>query len=247
MNTNEAMAHPGLKRFVDGVKGAAQEKLISVVLYGSAARGDFHEKTSDFNLILVLEDLSPATLERLSLVLRPWIKTGHPMPRMFTPVLIAESVDVFPIEMLDLQSSRAVLFGRDAFAGLAVGRANLRLQCERELRTALMRLREAYVECHDSPEQLKRLLTSSYTSFTALFRGCLSLLGGKIPLRNAEVVSAFCQKAALQTAPFEAVDRLKRGEIAKEDPKKLFADYYDQLIQAVKMIDRFGTYGGERE
>ena len=246
MNTSEAMAHPDLKKFVEELRRVGSDKLISIVLYGSAARGDFHEKTSDFNLILVLEDLSPATLEHLSPILRPWIKKGHPIPRLFTPHLIAESVDVFPIEMLDLQNSRSVLFGKDSFAGLAVGRANLRLQCERELRSALMRLREAYVECHDSPDELKRLLTSSYTSFTALFRGCLSLLGGKVPLRNTEVVSAFCERASLQMAPFEEVDRLKRGHPSKEIPKKVFAEYYEQLRQAVRMIDRFGIHGGER-
>ena len=245
MNTSEAMAHPDLKRFVEDLTRASGEQLLSVVLYGSAARGDFHEKTSDFNLILVLQNLSPATLEKLSPVIRPWIKKGHPVPRLFTPSLISESADVFPIEMLDLQNSRSVLFGRDAFAGLAVGRANLRLQCERELRTMLMRLREAYVECHDLPEELKRLLTSSYTTFIAVFRGCLSLLGGKVPLHNAEVVAAFCQRASLEVAPFEAVDRLKRGGPAGGDPKDLFSRYYEQLSRAVEKIDRFGILGGE--
>ena len=245
MNTSEAMANPDLKRFVEDVSRALTDKLTSVVLYGSAARGEFHEKTSDFNLILVLEDLDPATLERFTPSFRAWTKKGHPVPRLFTPHLIADSADVFPIEMLDLQNSRAVLFGKDAFAGIAVSRANLRLQCERELRTALMRLREAYVECHDTPAELKRLMTSSYTTFVALFRGCLSLLGGKVPLRNAEVVQAFCQRASLQVAPFEVVDHLKRGHPPVEDLKKIFDAYLGQLRLAVRTVDRFGTHGGE--
>src|SRR5262245_49849977 len=192
MNSNEAMEHPALKRFVEDLTKTAGNKVLSVVLYGSAARGEYHE-SSDFNLILVLENLSPATLELVSPLIRAWTKKGHPMPRLFDPHLITESADVFPIEMLDLQNHRLVLHGKDPFAGLAVSRANLRLQCERELRTKLMRLREAYVECHDAPEELKRLLTSSYTTFVAVFRGCLSLLGGKVPLRNLEVVEDFCR------------------------------------------------------
>jgi len=245
MTSSEAMTHPDLKRFVEELTGAAGAKLFSVVLYGSAARGDFHEETSDLNLILVLEDLSPPTLELLSPFIRRWIKKEHPSPRLFTPSLISESADVFPMEMLDLQSCRLVLFGRDPFAGLAVGRAHLRLQCERELRTKLMRLREAYVECHDLPEELKRLLTSSYTTFVAVFRGCLSLMGGKVPLRNAEVVEAFCKRAGLASGPFEEVDRLKRGESSNESLKVLFSSYYEQLGRAVEKIDRFGIQGGE--
>jgi hypothetical protein len=244
-SSSEAMAHPDLKRFLEELTAAAGSKLLSVVLYGSAARGDFHEKTSDLNLILVLENLAPATLELLSPFMRRWIKKGQPSPRLFTPSLISESADVFPMEMLDLQNCRLVLFGRDPFAGLAVGRAHLRLQCERELRTKLMRLREAYVECHDLPDELRRLLTSSYTTFVAVFRGCLSLLGGSVPLRNAEVVQAFCQRAGLEAGPFEEVDRLKRGEEPKDALKTVFSSYYDQLSRAVEKIDRFGIQGGE--
>jgi len=245
MNNSEAMTHPELKRFVENLTAAAGKKLFSVVLYGSAARGDFQGKTSDFNLILVLEDLSPATLEILSAPIRRWVGKGQPLPRLFSPSLIAESADVFPIEMLDLQNSRLVLVGRDPFAGLSVNRAHLRLQCERELRTKLMRLREAYVECHDRSDALKRLLTSSYTTFVAVFRGCLSLLGGKVPLHNAEVVGAFCQRSGLDAGAFEEVDRLKRGEEPRDALKTIFTRYYEQLSRAVETIDRFGIQGGE--
>src|SRR5262252_3445645 len=241
MTSSEAMEHPALKKFVEDVTRAAGDKVLSIVLYGSAARGEHHE-TSDFNLILILEDLSPAMLERVSPVIRGWIQKGHPAPRLFDPPLISESADVFPIEMLDLQNCRLVLHGKDPLAGLAVGRANLRLQCERELRTKLMRLREAYVECYDRPDELKRLLTSSYTTFVAIFRGCLSLLGGKVPLRNLEVVEDFCRRAALQPAPFEQVDRLKRGDKPAEPLKAIFSSYYEQLNRAVETIDHFGIH-----
>ena len=73
----------------------------------------------------------------------------------------------------------------------------------------------------------------------------LTLLGGKVPLHNAEVVAAFCQRASLEVAPFEAVDRLKRGGPAGGDPKDLFSGYYEQLSRAVEKIDRFGILGGE--
>jgi predicted nucleotidyltransferase len=245
MSSIEARDNPEVREFLAAASKAAGKKLLSVVLYGSAARGDYHEKTSDWNFILVLEDLKPETLESLSPLIRPWVAKGQPTPRLFTPELIAHSADVFPIEMLDLQNSRAVLAGRDPFAGLSIGRAHLRLQCERELRTKLMRLREAYIECHDRPAELERLLTTSYTTFVALFRGCLSLMHGVIPRQNAEVVKAFCEHAELQLAPFEAVDRLKRGEKAAGPLKELFSGYYVQLTQAVEAIDRFGIGGGE--
>ena len=244
MNAADAMRHPQLEKLVANLKGALGDGLVSVVLYGSAARGDYQEKTSDFNLLLVLRDLGPATLEALAPALRRWARLGHPAPRLFTPAFIAESADVFPIEMLDLKNCRVVLHGEDTLAGVEVGRENLRLQCERELRSKLMRLREGYVESHDRPKDLRRLLTASYTTFVALFRGCLQLLGGEAPLRNAEVVSAFCARAGLEASAFEAVDRLKRGESAGGEMKAVFSSYYQELTRAVGKVDRFESRQG---
>ena len=244
MTAADAMKDPHLERLLADLKEAIGASLEGVVLYGSAARGDFHAKTSDLNLLVVLRDLESATLEAVAPALRRWAKHGHPSPRLFTPALLAESADVFPIEMLDLRDFRVVLHGPDPLAGIEVGRENLRLQCERELRAKLMRLREGYIECHDRPRDLERLLTASYTTFVALFRGCLHLLGGQVPARNAEVVAAFCARSGLEAEAFEAVDRLKRGKGAEREPRAIFSRYYLELTRAVGKVDRFDSRQG---
>jgi predicted nucleotidyltransferase len=244
MDANEARSRPEIARLIGELSQALGEGLHSVVLYGSAARDDFHEKTSDLNLLLVVRQLQPAALEAMAPALRRWTKTGHPVPRLFTSELIEESTDVFPIEMLDLKHCRVVLHGEDPFAAVEVGRENLRLQCERELQVKMMRLREGYIQCHDRPEDLRRLLTASYSTFAALFRGCLHLLGGSVPRRNEEVISAFCSRAGLNPEAFAAVHRIKRGEASGGDLKSIFAGYYEELTRAVGKVDRFETGQG---
>jgi len=246
MKESKVTEHPDLKKVMDGLTRTLGGRLRSVVLYGSAARGDYQRLTSDLNLILVLEDLEPATLEALTPALDRWRLRGHPFPHLFTLALIRESADVFPVEFLDIQSSRIVLHGEDPFAGVTVGREHLRLQCERELKEKLMRLREAYVEVHDKPRVLSKLLTDSYTTFASLFRGCLHLLGSEVPGRTGAVVAAFCDRAELDRGLFESMDRLKRGEEADADLKALFARYYQELGKAVHAVNRFQTQrGGE--
>ena len=244
MQASEAMANPVLKKMVQSLTDALGGCLRGVVLYGSAARGDFHKATSDFNLLVVLESLDPASLESLSPLLSRWRRQGQPMPRLFSPSIIAESIDVFPIEFLDLQSSRVVLHGQDPFADLEVRGHHLRLQCERELREKMMRLREGYIETHSSSRNLRRLLTDSYSTFVALFRGCLHLHGDQVPLHNEEVMVAFCGRAELDRAPFEEVDRLKHGEQVATGLKSLFSRYYDELTKAVARVDRFEVRPG---
>ncbi|MBI1950027.1 MAG: nucleotidyltransferase domain-containing protein [Acidobacteria bacterium] len=244
MNAPDARDNPILHALVRGLAGAVGPRLKSVVLYGSAARGDFVRKASDLNLIIVVESLDPATLEGLAPLLKRFLRRGHPVPRLFSPALIAASADTFPIEFLEIGSSRAVLYGEDPFAGLAIRRDCLRLQCERELKEKMMRLREGYVLCHDRPRALRRLLTSSYPAFAALFRGGLHLLGREIPPGSDDVVAAFCEAAGLDGAPFEDVARLRRGESGAGDPKAIFERYYDQLTRAARHVDRLETGGG---
>lgn len=239
----QAIENPTLGKMKDGLVRALGDRLQSIVLYGSAARGDYEKKTSDFNLILVLRDLETASLEALTGPLRRWVKQGQPLPRLFTNELIRDAADVFPIEFLDILAHRVVLHGEDPFASLEVRPTHLRLQCERELREKAMRLREGYAEWHDNSRNLRRLLTDSYTTFVALFRGCLHLLGGDVPVHNAEVVAAFCARADISKEPFEEVGRLKHGE-SVPDLKATFGRYYAALARTVRLVDRFESQQG---
>jgi len=89
MKAGEAKQDPVLQGLVQALAQALGPRLRSVVLYGSAARGDSHAAGSDLNVILVLESLDPATLETLAPAVRRFVRKGHPVTRMFSPALIA--------------------------------------------------------------------------------------------------------------------------------------------------------------
>jgi predicted nucleotidyltransferase len=233
------MENPILQKMVGSLRNRLADRLVSVVLYGSAARGDYQKAASDFNLIVVVDDLEPATLELLTPIVSRWTKDKQPFPRFFTPKLISEATDVFPIEFLDIQSHHTILFGSDPFAAVEIRKDHLRLQCERELREKMMRLREGFMEARGKKKALIGLCTSSYSTFVALFRGCLHLLGEAVPAHNEDVVAAFCTRAELDRAPFDTILRLRSGEKSDIDPKALFAHYYRELTKAVERVDRF--------
>jgi hypothetical protein len=194
------------------------EQVQAVILYGP----------DEAHLIVVARDLEPATLRALAAPCRWWLDRAGVWPRLLTPQLIKNSLDVFPIEMLELSQRRRVLHGRDPFVDLEVSPAALRVQCERELREKLMRLREAYVE-HHNERAMRGLLAASLASFTRIFRACLVLLGETPPLGDREVISAFCTKLDLDAAPFHAV------AIGSD---KSFDAYYRVLMAAEERIDR---------
>ena len=69
-----------LDRLTKELKKAFGDGLVSVVLYGSAAAGDHHEGFSDYNILCVLERLTPAELGRAEEVFAWWRRQGNPAP-----------------------------------------------------------------------------------------------------------------------------------------------------------------------
>lgn len=216
---------------------AVGERLTSVVLYGPEAHGDAYREVAQLNLMVVLSDLEPETLRPLGDPVHWWLAKGQPWPRLFSPELIRDSLDVYPIEFLDIARHHRVLHGRDPLGAVAADHTHLRLQCERDLREKLMRLREGYVECRGAAREMRRLLAASYVSFASVWRGCLHLLGAAVPLHDAEVAEALCRRLGIDVAPLAEVARVAAGA-PTADPNETYTHYYRALTEMVDRIDR---------
>ena len=99
-------------KMTDELKTLLGSKLVSVVLYGSSAAGDHTGERSDVNLLVVTHPLKREDLHLLSKAVVPWARQGNPPPLLLTKEHLSEFVDVFPIEILDMQSNHQVLLGR---------------------------------------------------------------------------------------------------------------------------------------
>src|SRR5260370_36731079 len=76
-----ADVHEALKNLVERLHEAARDNLESIILYGSAARGDFHEAHSDLNVLCIFRSLRAAELARVSPVVKWWTTAqGQPAP-----------------------------------------------------------------------------------------------------------------------------------------------------------------------
>ena len=87
-------------------------RLVSVVLYGSAAAGDHHARFSDYNILCVLNQITPRELAASEDVFRWWREQGSPSPLLLSEHEVATSTDCFAIEFRDIQRQPPVLYGR---------------------------------------------------------------------------------------------------------------------------------------
>ncbi|GAB4250915.1 MAG: hypothetical protein Kow00109_26720 [Acidobacteriota bacterium] len=217
------------------------DRVRSIVLYGSAAAGDYLEKGSDFNILVVLDRLGLDELRRLVPACRKWRREGNPPPLLFTAERLARSCDVFPIEILDIQEAHRVLWGEDVVANLPVARENLRHQLEYELKARLIQLRQGYLDVEGKAKPLVQLLVRSLSSILVLARAALRLTGGEAPRDKMEALRRLAAHVDFATRPFETVFRLKEGSLKPRevDAENLFAEYLHSVEQLADGIDRW--------
>lgn len=213
--------------------------LLSVVLYGSAAAGDHTGKRSDYNVLVVLEEIGLPELRALAKSARKWIRRGNPPPLLFTRDRLGKSVDVFPIEIADIKNSHRVLFGENPIAALEVHAENLRWQLESELKTVLIGLRERYLLTKGKPGEVTELLIESLTPLLVLCRATLRLHTSEVPLQKMDAMRALARHVPFDTTPLETIERLKEGrKVEGVVPDQLFADTLRATETIVDSVDR---------
>src|SRR6266699_6773029 len=92
-----------LVELVKRLKEFASANLECVILFGSAARGDFRAGLSDLNVVCVLRSSSVEELGRLAHVVKWWcVEQKEPAPLFFTKDELRDAANVFAIEIFDM-------------------------------------------------------------------------------------------------------------------------------------------------
>lgn len=219
------------------------QNLVSVVLYGSAARGDYREGISDLNILVLLRTLNPELLRRGTQIARSWAEEGNPPPLMFSEAEWHASADVFPIEFGDIADAHIVLHGIDPFEKMQIDWEHLRLQCEHELKSKQIQLREQYMLHSTDPAAVGQLLTHSFPTFLTLFRAALRLAGEVVPREPESAIAAVAARADFDPAPFIEVHRARSSEAsfkpAADD--RTVTGYLTAVARTTAWLDRMPT------
>jgi predicted nucleotidyltransferase len=209
----------------------------SAVLYGSAARGDFVPGRSDINLMLVVDELSPAVLQSLGRAYAAWRKSRYDPPLLISRAEWARATDVFPLEITDMRAAYRVLRGLDPLATLEVGRGDLRRALEREFRGKLLRLRQGYVAAAGDPKALGSLAGQSAATVMVLLRGLLHLLGRPVPTDPLELAGAAADAAGVEPEHLLHVFR-HRGERGWRCALPEFERYMETVARTARYVDQ---------
>lgn len=230
--------------FIDDLRSTYGSNLAAVILYGSAAIGDFIPKHSDYNILIALHKIRPRDLRNAHASIREWSRMGQPVPVFFTVSELKNSADVFPIEFYQMEAARKVLYGEDVLADVEISDENLRHQVEFELRSKLILLRRQFIPASESVNGLKALMAESLSSFASLFRAVLLLAKIEPPIKKHEIVAMTVEKYGLDGATFEKIFNIRENNFANSldevAANQLFADYMEQIERIIDVVDKTG-------
>ncbi|HSB34321.1 MAG TPA: hypothetical protein VLG39_07685, partial [Nitrospirota bacterium] len=149
------------------------------------------------------------------------------------------SLDAFPVEFLDFKLIHKTVYGVDILRGLELDGKNLRLQCEREVKTKLIQARQGYIASLGKKDLLGAALVRSITGSMAFFRAVIVLLGKEPPVPRSDVITVLGAATGIDTGIFQTLLALKAGLIKPKEHElhTLFEQYYQALESTGKIID----------
>jgi len=213
--------------------------LLSVILYGSCARGEYIPKKSDINFMLVLTEGGIARIGKALKLTEKWSRRAVATPLFLTLAYIETSLDTFPIEMLNFQASYRVLRGKDPLKNLMFDSKMLRLQCERELKGKLLQLREQFLETAGNKGRIKDLIARSLPTFLAIFQGIAHLHGKPAQPDRNKLLDSMQQIISLDRPLFAELYSVKDGKLIlnEHDAIKLMERYIEEVRRLALIVD----------
>ena len=225
--------------FVSRLRAAAGTNLRSVILYGSAAAGDYIPEHSDVNLLCVLGDTSFASIRALAATVEWWTKQKHRVPLLMGEEELRRSADVFSVEFLDMKQSYRMLWGEDVLKALAVPMQFHRAQVEYELREKTILLRQRLLMVAGDSAAKWELLLRSVPAFATLARHALIALGETGAASKREAVEKLAAKAGFDASAFSQVLDIRERKADRKtfDVDELFARYLKTVEKITTAVD----------
>jgi predicted nucleotidyltransferase len=213
-----------LQDWVTALKQELGSNLVSVVLYGSAVRGEHVAARSDVNMMLVFKKLDLEHISKVRKLTRRKVRKHLPQLVFWTEEELRHAWDVFPLEFEDIKENHQCLVGKDPFGKRKVDKKRMRYQIEFELRSKLLAMRDTWLRSSREKYDLEMFLIKAGNSFDYLIRKAAPVLGKKIslPWDIVEKIKKLKKKEL----------RLKRGEL-----QDLFHQLHETVESVIRKID----------
>jgi len=176
-----------VKQYMDLVQQLAGENALALTVYGAIAESSFDIKRHTVRNVLMLDHVDLNLLRSLAEKGLKLGKSRISAPLIMTPDYIQASLDVFPLELIDIHQRHITIFGNDYFADLSFDAEHIRLQCERELKSILIGMRQGLLAAAGRQKIIGVIEVEVAERLVRTLRGMLWLKGYKESMSSDQV------------------------------------------------------------
>jgi predicted nucleotidyltransferase len=230
----------GLDYFCNQIKEVLGEQLVSIILYGGLARGEYSPTSSNVNVMIVTKEISIELLDRVTPAVQEGVRDFRLAVMVLTEVDLHRSTDVFPTKFLDMKQHHKVLLGKEVLSDLTISNEHLRLRCEQEIKNLLLRLRQFYLHRMQRTELIESTMTSAIPSFLTNLSILLILKTGESPGGKGAIAEAAAYELGINDKPLQSILEIKYGNYRpeKEELKNLYKAFMTTVQEAADIVDR---------
>ena len=154
--------------FVESLKENLGDNLRAVIAFGSQAN----------------------VRDAISKPVKKWVKAKNPLPVVMTNDEWYSSFDVYAIEYSDMKDNYKLIYGEDLVNTVNINKYYLRLQCEAELKSLLLKYKNNFLMNIRSDREMKKVLDKVIKTLLVIFRAVLRLHDCNVPYRAVDIIDS---------------------------------------------------------
>ena len=175
-----------LDKLVKSLKKELGENLTSIIAFGSQA--NVEDAKNNLNIMIVTNTLSAENLYAISKPIQKWVKAKNPIPVIMNRDEWYSSFDVYAIEYSDIKGNYRLIYGEDLVQSISINKYFLRLECEAELKSLLLKYKNNFLMNIRSDKEMKKLLSQVIKTLLVIFRSVLRLHDCAVPYRAVDII-----------------------------------------------------------
>ena len=225
-----------LEQFIEQLIEFYKEDLVSIIAFGSAVSGDYAEKTSDVNLLVIYSDLNIADLKSVTKLAQRWLQKRNFAPRFLSKRNLVNSAKYFQIDLMEMRDAHVVLYGENVLVQFASSPTDMRWQLANEVKGMRMRIKQQFWRAAGNERTMRIILLQRFSSLIHLMRVLLSLKNKPTLLSHQEIIEVAGRELGIDRQFAQQLFDVKTGQ-GKIGGEELF-QAFDKLMDMIRTVDK---------
>lgn len=226
-----------LDKLIESLKEELGENLASVIAFGSKA--NVEDAKNNLNLMIVTNTLNAENLYAISKPIQKWVKAKNPIPVVMNRDEWYSSFDVYAIEYADIKENYRLIYGEDLVPTIFVDKHFLRLECESEIKSLLLKYKNNFILNIKSDKEMKKVLDNVIKTLLVIFRSVLRLHNCAVPYRAVDIIEFVSNYISFNKIVMLKLAKVKfeNDDYTKQELMYIEAELINDLQNILKQID----------